>query len=71
MLTISRRPQESVVMGEVDAVDDDLIEVVVIKIEGNKVTLGFDAPDKIKIVRRELLVDGQRTLKDPRRDKSK
>ena len=44
MLVLSRRANEDVFIG-------DNIKVRVLKIEGNKVCLGFDAPKEIRIIR--------------------
>jgi len=47
MLILMRRLEESVVI-------DGNIEIQVIKIQGNQVHLGFNAPKNIKIFRKEI-----------------
>lgn len=47
MLVLSRKAGEKLVIGE-----DVVIEVV--RIQGNRVTLGIKAPDAIKVLRAEL-----------------
>jgi carbon storage regulator len=48
MLVLTRRTEESVVIG-------DNIVVTVLGVEGEKVKLGIDAPREVTILRRELL----------------
>lgn len=48
MLVLTRRPGQSIVIG-------DGIELVVVRIEGDRVVLGIDAPREIRVVRTELL----------------
>lgn len=48
MLVLTRRTEESVVIG-------DNIVVTVLGVEGEKVKLGIDAPRDVTILRRELL----------------
>lgn len=48
MLILTRRPGESLVIG-------DDIEITVISVEGNQVKVGIRAPDHIDILRSELL----------------
>jgi carbon storage regulator CsrA len=48
MLVLSRRIHEEVVIGP------DIV-VTVLKVEGNRVRLGFSAPDGVSIQREELL----------------
>ena len=47
MLVLSRRPSEAIEIG-------DGIVVRVLRIEGNQVKIGIDAPTTVKIVRTEL-----------------
>jgi carbon storage regulator len=48
MLVLSRKINESVVLGEV-------IEVKVLEVSGERVKIGISAPRDVSIVRRELL----------------
>ena len=48
MLALTRRPGQSILIG-------DGIEVVVVRIEGDRVVLGIDADRAVRIVRTELL----------------
>ena len=50
MLVLTRRPGQSILVG-------DDIELVVVRIEGDRVVLGIDAPRAIRVVRAELLRD--------------
>jgi carbon storage regulator len=47
MLVLSRRPDESVMIG-------DLIEVSVLSIDGGKVKLGITAPASVPVFRKEV-----------------
>lgn len=47
MLVLSRKPGEKLVIG-------NDITVKVVEIKGNRVRLGFDAPDDVRILRAEL-----------------
>ena len=59
MLVLTRRIGESVHIG------DDLV-VTVLRIGRHRVSLGFDAPDDVNIVRDELLPDDtERAATDP------
>ena len=53
MLVLSRKSQESVVVGGVSAVDRKLI-VTVLEIRGAKVRLGFEVPVDVPVHRREV-----------------
>jgi carbon storage regulator len=53
MLVLSRKPNESIILG-------DSIVVTVLRIEGNKVRLGIQAPSNVPILRRELQPHEQR-----------
>jgi carbon storage regulator len=48
MLVLTRRPGQSILVG-------DEIEVVVVRVEGDRVVLGIDAPREVRVVRAELL----------------
>lgn len=48
MLVLTRRPGQSIVIGEG-------IELVVVRIEGDRVVLGVEAPREVRVVRAELL----------------
>ena len=50
MLILTRRKEESVII-------DGNIKVTVLGVDRGHVKLGFEAPDEIKIVRKELLTD--------------
>ncbi len=50
MLVISRKREESLVIG-------DNIEVKIVKIEENSVKIAIDAPRDLKILRKELIQD--------------
>ena len=56
MLVLTRKPNESLLIG-------DSIEIFVVKIEGNKVRLGINAPKYINVMRKELIneADKRRT----------
>jgi carbon storage regulator len=53
MLVLSRRSQETVVVGGADGTDR-LVTVTVLEIEAGRVRLGFDAPDAVPVHRREI-----------------
>lgn len=48
MLVLTRRPGQSIVIG-------DSVELVVVRIEGDRVVLGIEAPREVRVVRSELL----------------
>jgi carbon storage regulator len=48
MLVLTRRPGQSILVG-------DEVEVVVVRVEGDRVVLGIDAPREVRVVRAELL----------------
>lgn len=48
MLVLTRRPGQSIVIG-------DGIELVVVRVEGDRVVLGIEAPRSVRVVRSELL----------------
>jgi carbon storage regulator len=50
MLVLTRRPGQSILVG-------DGIELVVVRIEGDRVVLGIEAPREVRVVRAELLHD--------------
>jgi carbon storage regulator len=49
MLVLSRRPDESIMVG-------DLIEISVLSINGGKVRLGITAPASVPVFRKEVYV---------------
>lgn len=51
ILILRRKPRQAVVIGK-------NITVWILAIEGDKVKLGFDAPEDVTIVRAELLDEG-------------
>jgi len=53
MLTLTRRSKESVVVGDVDALEYAL-KVTVLRVRGDKVRLGFECPTHILIHRLEV-----------------
>jgi carbon storage regulator len=50
MLVLSRKPGETIIIG------DDIV-VTVVSINGNRVKLGIEAPAEVSIKRRELLFE--------------
>ena len=50
MLVLTRRPGQSILVG-------DGIELVVVRIEGDRVVLGIEAPREVRVVRTELMAD--------------
>ena len=62
MLTLTRKPEETIVMGE----GPERIEVTVREIRRNQVRLGIMAPDNIRIFRKELLAreDAEESVKE-------
>jgi len=51
MLVLTRKPEESICIGED-------IEVFVLRVSGNRVRIGVDAPESVRILRNELKEDG-------------
>jgi len=49
MLVLSRKDGQQIVIGED-------ITVSVVRLEGNRVQIGIDAPQSVRIVRRELVI---------------
>lgn len=47
MLLITRKPGQGVIVGGV-------VRLVLVEIKGNRVKLGFEAPDRVSILREEL-----------------
>ena len=47
MLVLTRKPTQSVLIG-------DSVRIVVTKVSGNRVTLGIEAPEHVRILRSEL-----------------
>ena len=62
MLTLTRKPEETIVIGE----GPERIEVTVREIRRNQVRLGIMAPDNIRIFRKELLAreDAEESVKE-------
>ena len=51
MLTLTRKPEETIVIGD----GKDRIEVIVKEIRRNQVRLGIVAPENVRIFRKELI----------------
>ena len=51
MLILTRRPGETILIG-------DNIKVTILDVDRNQVRIGIDAPQEVKIVREELLAEG-------------
>jgi carbon storage regulator len=51
MLILTRRPGETLLIG-------DNIKITVVDVDRNQVRVGIDAPQEVKIVREELLGEG-------------
>ncbi len=47
MLVLSRKPGEKVVI-------DDTITLIILEMKGNRVRIGFEAPDDVRVLREEL-----------------
>ena len=64
MLVLTRRPGQSIIVG-------DSIELVVVRIEGDRVVLGIDAPRDVRVVRAELLraVEAENQVSSAARDR--
>lgn len=56
MLVITRKKQESIVIG-------DNIEISVVDIGNGKVRIGIDAPSSMKIIRKEIIEEVRETNK--------
>ena len=54
MLVLSRKENESITL-QGSEYGADVVTVTVLAIRGNRVKLGFAAPEEVKIVRSELL----------------
>ncbi|MBQ1267034.1 MAG: carbon storage regulator [Proteobacteria bacterium] len=50
MLTLTRKPEESIIIGE----GESRIEVTVKEIRRNQVRIGIQAPEHVRIFRKEL-----------------
>lgn len=48
MLVLTRRPGQAILVG-------DQIELVVVRVEGDRVVLGVKAPKEVRVIRAELL----------------
>ncbi|MFN0055629.1 MAG: carbon storage regulator CsrA [Planctomycetales bacterium] len=51
MLVLSRKPDESICIG-------DSIRLTILAVNGNKVRIGIDAPDEVRVHRQEVVVAG-------------
>ena len=56
MLVLTRRPEQSVIIG-------DDIEVVIVRVDGNRVRIGINAPKEVSVHRKEIYDLIQRTKK--------
>ncbi len=54
MLVLSRRPKESIVIG-------DNVEVVVLDVQGEQVKIGIKAPRSVKVFRKEIFTAIQKS----------
>ncbi|WP_337173901.1 carbon storage regulator [Paludisphaera sp.] len=54
MLVLSRKPMQSLVI-------DQEIKITVIRVEGNQVRLGIEAPGHVRILRGELVDESEPT----------
>ena len=61
MLVLNRKGNEKIFVGE------DVV-INVLKVQGNRVTLGITAPSEVKIVRGELVTELPPTDEDEKRD---
>ena len=59
MLVLSREKGQSVIIG------DQVIEIVVVEIRGDKVRLGFKAARSIEINRKEIYEEKRAAKRDP------
>jgi carbon storage regulator len=50
MLVLTRRPGQSILVGE-------YVQLMIVRIEGDRVVVGIDAPRDVRVVRTELLRD--------------
>jgi carbon storage regulator len=50
MLVLTRRPGQSILVGED-------VQLMIVRIEGDRVVVGIDAPRDVRVVRTELLRD--------------
>ena len=48
MLILTRRPAESIIIG------DNVIRITVLGVKGNQVRIGVDAPDDVEVHREEI-----------------
>jgi carbon storage regulator len=63
MLVLSRKVGEKIVIG-------DNITVTLVRLAGNRVAIGVDAPDRVRVMRGELAVDGAAPCSTDRSDSS-
>ena len=64
MLTLTRKPEETIIIGE----GTKRIEVTVKEIRRNQVRLGITAPEDIRIFRKELVDRGNGPSNDPQHE---
>jgi carbon storage regulator len=64
MLVLTRRPGQSILVGEA-------VELVVVRVEGDRVVLGIEAPREVRVVRSELLraVEAENQVSSAARDR--
>ena len=55
MLVLSRKKDEKIILQVGSGKDQNNIEITVVRIDANKVRLGFNADENVTIVRSELL----------------
>lgn len=58
MLVLSRKRGESLLLG-------DDVEIEVVRVQGNRVTLGVKAPKSVKVVRKEIYSGSTTDTKNP------
>ncbi|HEY2158837.1 MAG TPA: carbon storage regulator [Isosphaeraceae bacterium] len=57
MLVLSRKPNQSILLG-------GDIRVVVLGIRGNQIRLGIEAPERVAIIREELVIPAHDLVRD-------
>jgi carbon storage regulator len=51
MLVLTRKKEEKIIIGE----GSEKIEITVLRIQGDKVSIGVKAPDSVRVLREELV----------------
>jgi len=51
MLVLTRKKEEKIIIGE----GSEEIEITVLRIQGDKVSIGVKAPDSVRVLREELV----------------